>query len=331
LFPSSSNESFKAAFHALGKGVKVERTTEPITVQGKNYPAGSFLMPLAKEYTALDTLLMVSPLFLQQKPSVAVAPVKVPRVGIVETWVHDMDAGWLRYIFDQYGVPFKVLRPAELQTARLQRDFDILFFPDRAKSIYMTGKFEREGKTIPLEYQPEFTKGMESKGFENLMQFINNGGKVMAWGPSVLLFEGSLSQGEGAAKEDFILPFSDISKELTSAGLYVPGSLLKLRLQGDHSMLWGLPREFGVFHRGTPVFRTTIPSLDMDRRILASFADTGILISGYAQKEELLRKEAALLWLKKGKGQIILSSFNPQFRASTAVAYKLIFNALLLE
>ena len=153
----------------------------------------------------------------------------------------------------------------------------------------------------------------------------------MAWGPATELFMGVISIGEGNDKEEFVLPVSNIEKDLASRGLYIPGSLLRVNLRQDHPLTWGVPSQIGVFHRGAPVFRTSIPYFDMDRRVIATFAGDNILMSGYAENEDVLKNEAALVWVQKGKGQIILSSFNPQFRSSTAVTYKLLFNALLLD
>jgi hypothetical protein len=68
----------------------------------------------------------------------------------------------------------------------------------------------------------------------------------------------------------------------------------------------------------------------MDRRVIGHFHEKEILMSGYCEKEELLAGVPAMIWLKKGKGQLVLYSFNPQFRASTQGAYKLLFNALFL-
>jgi hypothetical protein len=51
-------------------------------------------------------------------------------------------------------------------------------------------------------------------------------------------------------------------------------------------------------------------------------------MSGYSEKEETLAEKPAMIWVKKGKGELILYSFNPQFRASTQATYKLLFNAL---
>ncbi|MFN2396369.1 MAG: M14 family zinc carboxypeptidase [Bacteroidales bacterium] len=331
IFSSSHNESYKAAFHALKEGINAERTREPFSLNGKEFPAGSFLIPVNRKYSSVEQELLVSPAYTREKPDVKSEKMKTPRVGLVETWFHDMDGGWTRFIFDQYGIPYTVLRPDELQTVNLQRDFDILIFTDRPKSVYMTGKMERSGQAFPSRYPPEYSKGMEKKGFENLIQFINNGGKVMAWGPAAELFTGVISTGENDSKEEFILPVNNIEKELASQGLYIPGSLLRINLRHNHPLTWGMPSQIGVFHRGAPVFRTSIPYFDMDRRVIATFAEDNILMSGYAEKEELLKKEAALVWIQKGKGQIILSSFNPQFRSSTAVTYKLLFNALLLE
>ncbi len=333
LFSSSNNESYKAAFIALGEKLEVERTKEAFSFNGKIFPAGSFLVPVNGKFSEVNEKLSVSPVYLAEKPEIATTILKTPRVGVVETWQHDMDGGWTRFLFDQYHIPYTVLRPENFQTVNLQRDFDILIFTDRPKSIYMTGKSERDGKPVPSNYPPEFAKGMEKKGFDNLMKFVNNGGKIMAWGPATELFLGPVSIGEkdDENKEEFMLPVSDIGKSLSAKGLYVPGSLLRLNFRNDHPLAWGMPEQCGVFHRGTPVFRTSIPGLDMDRRVVAAFPEDEILMSGFAQKEELLKREAALVWLKKGKGQIVLSSFNPQFRASTPVTFKLLFNAVLLE
>ena len=91
-----------------------------------------------------------------------------------------------------------------------------------------------------------------------------------------------------------------------------------------------MPSELGVFFRGYPVFQTSIPSFDMDRRVIGIFPDKGIFMSGYVEKEELLANKSVLIWLKKNKGQFVLFGFNPQFRASTQGAFKLLFNSLLL-
>jgi hypothetical protein len=333
LFSSSNNESYKAAFIASKEESEVERTLEEYTAGGETFPAGSFLVPVNKSFNTISENLSVSPVYFNEKPEVSTSKFKIPRVGIVETWHHDMDGGWTRYLFDKYQLPYKVLRPDELQTVNLQRDFDVLIFTDRSKSIYMTGKPESDGKPVPTNYPPEYAKGMEKKGFDNLMKFVNNGGKVMAWGPATELFLGAITLGDkdDKDKEEFMLPVSDVGKSLTTQGLYIPGSLLRVNFRTEHPLAWGMPENGGVFHRGTPAFRTSIPGLDMDRRVVATFPEDNILMSGYAEKEELLKREAALVWVKKGKGQIVLSSFNPQFRASTPVTFKLLFNAVLME
>lgn len=55
------------------------------------------------------------------------------------------------------------------------------------------------------------------------------------------------------------------------------------------------------------------------------------IMSCYCEKQETLGDKTNLVWLKKGKGQVVLFAFSPLFRASTQAAYKLLFNALLLQ
>jgi len=117
---------------------------------------------------------------------------------------------------------------------------------------------------------------------------------------------------------------------LKKKGLSIPGSFLRINLNNNHPLALGMPEKAGVFFRGEPVFQTSIPRRDMDRRVIAIFPEESILASGFAEKEELLSEKTCMVWLKKGKGQLVLMAFNPQFRASTQATYKLLFNALLL-
>lgn len=92
-----------------------------------------------------------------------------------------------------------------------------------------------------------------------------------------------------------------------------------------------MPGEIGVFYRGRPIFTTSIPSWDMDRRVIGWFPEKELLLSGYVEKAEKLSNKNNLVWLRKGKGQLVLFAFNPQYRAATPVTYKLLFNALVLK
>ena len=102
-------------------------------------------------------------------------------------------------------------------------------------------------------------------------------------------------------------------------------------LTKDHPITLGMQNEIGVFYRGKPVFSTSVPSLDMDRRVIGKFPEEKILLSGYSENEKELVNKTGLVWLKKGKGQLVLFAFSPQFRASTNISYKLLFNSLLLS
>ena len=69
----------------------------------------------------------------------------------------------------------------------------------------------------------------------------------------------------------------------------------------------------------------------MDRRVIGKHPEDDILQSGYCEKVELLSNRSNIIWLKKGKGQLVLFGFSPHFRGSTDGTFKLIFNSILLN
>lgn len=337
IFDVNNNGSYKAAFMASVAGLKVQQLTEDASIENILHKKGSFIISTdgGKNSKSLNEIIRtghVLPVFVKDAKALKLVDFNVPRIAMVETWFHDMDAGWTRFVFDSYGIPFKVLHPEDFENAELDKNFDVLVFPNQNEDILMKGKNKSaDGVYTPSRYPPSFTKGMGEKGFEKILKFMDKGGKIISWGESTALFTSPLKIGYAEDNTDeFSLPVQDISKSLAAKGLYCPGSLVTVKLIKDHPLTLGMEENVGVFYRGKPVFTTSKPYFDMDRRVIATFPDKDILKSGYIEKEELLESKTAMVWIKKGKGQMVLFAFGPQFRSSTPVAYKLLFNALLL-
>ncbi len=348
LFPVGNNESFKTAFRAMELGLPVERLTEGAEIDGRKIARGSFLITADKKgenWKALLSKLTVEPVYTDKKPESTMV-LSMPRIALVETNFHDMDAGWTRFVLDTYHIPFTVLKPGDFSKTAFTADFDAVIFPSSSKSILMSGKYGSGSNYYVTSYPPEYTKGIGKEGMKKLMAFVDQGGLIISWGGSTKLFEGTLTisqekekekdkdkddeDEDEEAKEEFQLPFTDVSDQMKKAGFDCPGSLVKINLKTDHPLTLGMPASVGVFFRGQPAFRTSVPNFDMDRRVIGVTPEKDIRISGYLAKEELLGNKTLMIWMKKGKGQFVLFGFNPNFRASTHATYKLLFNSILL-
>jgi hypothetical protein len=332
--PVERNESYKAAFYAVSLGLPVERLTSPLIHQGVTLNPGSFIISGVGRNDKLDKLykeLNVDPVYLEEKPVYQSEKLTMPRIALIETNMHDIDAGWTRFIFDTYHLPYNVVKPGEFEKTDFIAKYDVVVFPSANKDLLMEGKYKAENDEYRLtSFPPEFTKGIGEEGLNNLMKYLDNGGLIVSWGASTDLFTGVLKIKHSEKDiEEFQLPYTNIAKKLE--GLFVPGSFLKIEVKPDNPLTYGMPAESGVFFRSNQVFSTSLPDFDMDRRVICKFPEKNILLSGYIEKEELLSDKSCMIWLKKGKGQLVLFAFSPQFRASTAADYKLLFNALLLK
>lgn len=335
VFSVNHNESFKAAFLAHKLGLKVSRLEKAMEFDSSKAPKGSFLIhhdpQKASQMEQLIDEMKVSPIFVKDSHDIEATPLTIPRIALVETYFHDMDAGWSRYIFDTYFIPYRVVHPGDFEKTDFAKDFDVVVFPDAQKTVLMSGKEKYGEKTAISNYPPEYTKGIGKEGMARLMTFLDGGGIIVSWNQSTELFLDTLEIPLGKdKKEEFQLPVRDVSSKLQKEGLYCPGSLLWIKLTKDHPITLGMPDEAGILFEGKPVFATSVPAFDMDRRVIGKFREDNILLSGYCEKQEKLANKTCLVWLKKGKGQLVLFGFNPQYRASTQVSFKLLFNAILL-
>ena len=330
ILPVAQNKSFAVAFALMKEGQAVYRLTEDY----ESSKQGSFAIKLnAKNKQLIQNKLNENGVFAEFSATKIEGLKKLnnPKIGFIETWNHDMDAGWTRYVLDSHHIPFQLIRPDELKTIDLTA-FDVLVFPSSSKDILLEGKRKSaSGDYNPSSLPPEYAKGMGKEGLKRVMEFVQNGGKVVSWGNSAELFMSPMKINIGKEEEEFRLPISNISNQLEKKGLYVAGSLATVNVKLNHPLTYGLEATANVFFRGDPVFQTGMPGFDSDRRVVASFPKDNICPSGYMKNEELLAKLPAAVWIKKGEGQMVFYSFSPQFRSSTSGVYKFLFNALLLD
>ncbi len=333
VWPAADDAAHAVAWRALGRGLTVARTTAATEVDGVTLDAGSFVVRgSAVDLAALAGGAPLPPAaVLTGELEAATVSLRRPRVALVETWFHDMDAGWTRWVLDEAGIPFTVLRPGDVAKTELARDFDVVLFPNAPAEVLREGKRKRGDDYWWADYPPEYTRPLGVDGMRRLAAFVDGGGVVVSWGGSTALFldEFEVSRG-GGETESVRLPVHDVTERLVAGGLDVPGSFLAVEVLADHPVTWGLPRMTGIFSRGEPVFATRVPSGDTDRRVLATHPETGILVSGYAARPELLGNRPVAVWTRLGRGQVVLFGFSPQFRGSTPATFKLLFNSLLL-
>ncbi len=333
-YPATDNDGFRAAFRALDDKLEVARLKEAAEVGGRTLGAGSFVIHGPRDRLAeIARTTGVPAVVLGGPPQGPTIPVHAPRIGLVETFFHDTDAGWTRWLLDSNEVVYRVLRPGDLGDLDLARELDVLVFPDADPDLLTKGVYtDHRGHARPSELPPEDRRPISKEGLRKLAAFIQGGGVVVSWGRSPGLFlDGLPLPGKDEeASQRLELPAEDVAEDLAKKGLYVPGSWLAVKLTRGTPLTWGMPATGGVFSRGRAVFETGIPFLDTDRRVIASHPDKDILLSGYVEHPELLASKAVMVWLRAGKGQLVLMGFNPQFRGSTPATFKLLFNALLL-
>jgi len=332
-YPSTANASYKAVFAALASGLEVGRLAHPFGPEGQQLPAGSFvILAGGAPNDALRSIvnqISLPPIVLAEEITVARQPIRNPRVALVETYFHDMDAGWTRYLFDTYGISYSLLHPEDFDSTDLGGDFDVIVFPAASKDVLTKGKYKRGDRYVVSSYPPEFRKPISKEGLGKLTKFIEGGGIVISWGGSTGLFTEGLAPASGEKDGETVeLPVRDVTKSLKEVS--VPGAFLAVDFIADDPLTWGMSERGGAFSRGSPVFATSIPSLDTDRRVIAVYPERDLLLSGYLEGEEELQAKPAMVWVRAGKGQLVLFGFRPQFRGSTPATFKLVFNAILL-
>jgi hypothetical protein len=229
------------------------------------------------------------------------------RIGLYRSFTSNMDEGWTRFVFDTFNVSYKSVLDTDVQTENLSEKFDVIILPSISMKAIVEGN-------APESYPEEYTGGITEKGVKNLRMFVENGGTLICFDAS----------SEFAIKR-FGLPLKNVVEGLKSSEFYCPGSILKVELDKSTATATHLSNTISAYFINSSAFEVT----DASRvRVLARYAPSGVLQSGWLLGEKYLSGKVALAEVPLGKGNVVLFGFRPQHRGQTWGTFPLIWNAI---
>ena len=242
---------------------------------------------------------------------------ELPRVGVYSPWSESMDEGWLRYVLDDFKIPFVTVKNEQLRAGDLGAVYDVLVIPDVTAGRLNAG---RTPGTLP----PQFTGGLDPEGALAVEAFVRGGGKLVCLGDSSTW-----------AVDLFRLPVVETTKG--AKDFSCPGSILRGTFE-QHPLTAGLPADTPLFFAGglawrpmTSGERDSSHAAKAEITTLLRYAPNHTLLSGYLSGGEAIAGQSAWMTTRVGDGTIHLFGFRPHYRGWSQVTFPLLFRALLME
>jgi hypothetical protein len=121
-------------------------------------------------------------------------------------------------------------------------------------------------------------------------------------------------------------------KPLSRTAFYVPGSVLRMRVDTTRPLAWGFPGRVDVFFDESPVFDLSPGAFGAGMHPVAWFDSARPLRSGWAWGQERLEHGVAVVEAAAGEQGGRLFLFGPEIlnRGQSHGTFRFFFNALLL-
>ncbi len=309
----ATNAANLAVNRVLAAGGAVAWLAQPAELGGALWPVGTPVLGGPTARAILEDLADNHGLNARAISGAAeAARVSGLRLGLYQPWTASMDGGWTRWVFDAWDLPYRTLHDAEVRAGGLRTRYDVIILPDVSAESIIEG---RKPGTVPAEY----ADGLGEIGLTAIRDFVRNGGTLIC-----------LDSSSGFAIERLGLPVRDVrpppSEQRTGTAFYAPGSILAVTLDPQHPIAYGMPEEAVVFYSNGPVFQVEPGAGGVS--VIASYPESGQLLSGYALHSEFLIGKAALVEARYGEGRVILFGFRPMYRGQSHETFKLLFNAI---
>ncbi len=334
LISHETNKSFTLTNRLLKAGAPVFWLKEGSKAGKQAFGPGAIWVPASAQAQAIVTAsvkdLGIDAYAVGAKPAGESLPLKPVRIGLVDVYGGSMPSGWNRWLFEQFEAPFEVVYPQRLDAGNLAKDYDVLVFADGTFPAPAGGPFrggrsfpQPKAEDIPAEFHPWLGTVTDAKTLPQLAAFAKDGGTLIAVGSS-----GRLATALGAPVEVAVAKKDgDKLTALTTKEFYIPGSVLRAKVDNRQPLAYGLPQDVDVFFDRSPTFNLKAAATGVAK---VSWFDTETpLRSGWAVGQEKLKGSTAVLDIDLGKGKLFVMGPEVTQRAQSYGTFKFLFNGLL--
>jgi hypothetical protein len=297
------------------QGIPTFRAADKFTDGGRDFPAGTFIIPptgqarQVLQARSVSTGIPVST--ISKVPGIAGVQLKAgTRIGLYKP-PNNIQSGWLMWMFDHYHVNYQVIKAQDYQ-GDLSDKYDAIVLPDGvSKNSIVTGL---KATSYPADWS--WAYGVGDAGWSKLRDFVNNGGTLVAYGSAT-----------GTAQSLLDLPLKSVLPT-DSSTFYSPGSLLSQQINTDDPAAWGVSPGNPVWFEGDQAYQLT-DSTKYDAKVVGKYPDSGEqLQSGWLIGGKYLNGAANSVEFHVGKGYVVTFGSEAGYRTWNRAEQKMVFNAL---
>lgn len=235
------------------------------------------------------------------------------RIGVYAPWSASMDEGWLRWVLDHYQVPFQRIRNEQIRAGELSEIIDVLVIADISQRTIEDGR--KRGSVFP-----ELAGGLAPEGVIAIEEFVRSGGRLVCTGRS-----------SSFAIDLFDLALVSAQSEDPDQRFQCPGSILRAIPVEESRWTGGLPDSTSIFFSRSLAWREKEQEEDSPTvKSLLKFPHQQILLSGWAQNEEVMAGATVWATSSPGEGRVHLFGFRPHYRSWSHGTFDLLLRAILL-
>jgi hypothetical protein len=274
--------------------------------------------------------------------------IRVPRVALMHSWLETQNEGWVRYAFDQMGVPFTYISDQSLRTPGRLDKFDVVVFPHVSGSptALVNGRpmigppipWKKSALTPNLDLwdqTDDIRPGMGLDGAAALRRFVERGGLLLTTGNSSVL--------------PITLGFNPGVTLFTPTRLNARGSIIRVQPApgtATSPILYGYESSsFPIYFSQAPIFNVTArdtvgvegrdPAIGLQQErmrahVILRFHDKAdsLLVSGLLVGGDELAGKAAVVDAPVGSGNVVMFGIRPLWRWESQGSFALALNAI---
>jgi len=324
LISANVNDAFIVVNDLLKTGVDVYRIPEALG----DMPAGSFYVGPGGTAILKQAMLSlgVKATPVHRAPASAIK-IKPARIALFDVYGGSMPSGWVRWMLEQYHFSFNLIFPQEIDAGNLKTKYDVILFIESGIPPYPGGRYGRampDAAELPAEYHHMIGNLSTRKSIQPLREFLEQGGSILTTGSST-----RLAYHLGLPVKDALVHKTDGNDvPLGSEQFYVPGSVLRVKVNPDTDATWGMAVYADVIFNNSPVFHLRPEARSAGIEALAWFDTDKPLRSGWAWGRHHLEDGIAAFKAPVGKGHLYAYGPHITYRAQSHGTFKLLFNAL---